>query len=887
MKRANPPRLVELFFAWFCHRTHQEGLEGDLYELFERRLVAKGRFNAQLGYLLDVCTLLRRSVAREFFKNSTLIRMDTFRSYLRTALRIAWRWKTYTAINILGLTMGITCLLFVLVFVEDELAYDQHIANASHKYRVYNETHKMGESGTVDKLAIVPPMFAPTLKEDFSQVVKVGRVFYDYGGTLFHIGEQVISLEDGIYAEREALEILDLKLVSGDLVGLEEPQTMIVSQTTFEKFFGDTPFDNQVVKLSRSTLKIVGVYEDFKRQSHIRPGYIFSFQLLTKNVPVKRMQSWNWQQFFTYVQLDPQVNLDEFEATMSQHLQSLGKPFTEEYSFYYIPALQSITDIHLGASDFQWEIAEVGNGDSIMFLLSAAMIILVIAGLNFVNLTTSQSIKRAKEVGVRKFIGASKGQLLFQCIVESMVITTSSGLLSLILMVVLLPFFNQFSGKLLFAAEVFTPIHLSLVVLGVASLGLLAGWYPAMIITRFRAIEVLHGISGGRTGIGNLRVDWNFRQALVGIQFLLSIGLILISLVIQRQYEFLLNTDMGFNKDNVMVVPLTRTLRNDLESTRAAFSQSIGVDEVSFCYGVPGGIVAGDGIIIPRIKDSEITSHMFIVDPNYLDVMGMEMVSGRKFSSELTSDTREAFILNETAVRNFGLGSMEDAVGEPVQWKMWRSEDTLKRGKVIGVVRDFNFKSLHNEIGSVVMHIQPENYSYMLLKLGAGNLTETVSRLEGAYRAFEPNRPFEFEFVDNTFQQFYESEKKLGGLFSLFTVLAIITAAIGLYAMVSFSVVSRSKELTIRKVLGAASITLFTILVRRYFLLVAGAMVVAIPLAYYIASSWLDGFAYRISISLMVMLQVVLYMLVFTILTVVWQAWRGVQLNPAQRLRSE
>lgn len=301
---------------------------------------------------------------------------------------------------------------------------------------------------------------------------------------------------------------------------------------------------------------------------------------------------------------------------------------------------------------------------------------------------------------------------------------------------------------------------------------------------------------------------------------------------------------------------------------------------------MPGGIVAGDGIIVPGLDDKNQSVGAFMVDENYLPVMNMRLAAGRNFSADTRSDEHQSFIINETAVRNFGFGTPKEAIGKPLHWEMWNDADTLKRGRVIGVVEDFNYKSLHNSVESVVLQIDRSNFQYLVLKIGDGNLSNTIAYLEEQYKGLDRNRLFEFEFVDQAFQQFYESEQRTSQMFTIFTVLAIFTAAIGLFGLVSYSVVSRGKEIGIRKVLGADTATIFYLLVRRYILL-GISLAIALPLAYYAVSGWLDNFTYRIEINAGVFLLVVALALLMTIVTVGYQALKGAGVNPSEKLRAE
>ncbi len=884
MTRRDPPKLVLKFFQWFCRDDHLEGLEGDLYEQYDRHIEEYGRKLAWLMYSLDVLSLLRPSVSRNFFKNSKSNHMGFFGNYFKTAVRLGWKRKTFSAINLIGLTLGISSVMFITLYVHDEMRYDEHISKGSSKYRIYNQVHK--NDGIVNFLPIVPPMYATGIAETFPQVEKIGRIYNDYGGTVFNAGDKVFSEKNGVFAELNALEILDLKMTKGNVNDLSAPRKMLLSESMFKKFFGEEDFLNQTVKLTRSTVEIVGIYQDFPERSHLKPDYIFSFDWLLEFIPDHRMKVWTWQQFYTYVQLKPEVDLITFQASLEEFIEEKTGEATAEYGFSFTPRLQNIRDIHLHSSNFQWDIADVGNYQSILFLSFAASIILLIACLNFVNLTTAQAIRRAKEVSIRKFVGAHRTHLLVQYSFESVLYCFTAGTLSIVLLISGLEFFNNFSDKSFTLSEVFGPQYLMIFVTGLILLGIISAWYPALLITRHQPIATLRGSDHFEISKKyGLKMD--SKQFLVGAQYVLSIALIIISLIIQRQYNFLQQTDMGFDKENLLYIPLTNSLSKDLIATREAFSSHSNIENITFCYGIPGGIIAGDGITLPRIQDNETSLSMFIVDANYLKTMEMEIVAGRGFSTDMASDVSEAFILNETAVANFGLGTPEEAIGEPVTWKMWTSNDSMKRGRVIGVVADFNYKSLHHQIESAVLHISPHNFEYMLIRFGQGNLIDAMSFVESQYKSFEPNRPFNYEFVDRSFDKFYSREAKTSDLFAFFTLLAILTAAIGLYGLVSYNVMSKSREISIRKVLGAEASTIFYMLVKRYFVMVTISLFIAIPIAYYVAEEWLVNFAYRIGIDIFIFIEVTGITLILTLITVGFQAIRGALSNPADNLRTE
>ncbi|WP_421873168.1 FtsX-like permease family protein [Marinoscillum sp.] len=878
----DPPKLINRFFSWFCHRNHLEGLEGDLYELFDRNVEKYGAFKAKFLYVQDVLTLMRRTVARPLIRsNSKLNNMDIYKNYLLTALRMGWKRKGFSFINIIGLVLGVTSVIFIALFINDEILYDEHISQHSNKYRIYNIYHS--SSGATKKLAIVPPMYAPEFKANFSQVIKAGRLMLDYGGSMFRIGEQIFAEDNGYFAETEALDILDFKLLHGSLSGLDEANSMLVSESTYERFFGEEPFGNQTVMIGeKTTISVVGVYEDVPRQSHLKPDYIISFNYLRRQVSEERINSWVWQQFYTYIELADATDPMVFDL-MSEYIEQTAWPVTAEYNMHYEPQFQRVTDVHLHSANMEWDEADRGNYQAVVFLSLAAAIILFIACLNFINLTTAQAVKRSQEVVVRKFIGARRSQLIVQYVIESLVYTLISGVISVGLVFMLLPVFNELVDKSFSYSDLLQIRFVLVFVVGLLVLGVVSGIYPAMLITSFKPLNVLHGIS--RLQKAGLKLD--LRQLMVGAQYVLTCGLVLISLIMQKQYDHLQNSDMGFDKENLLVIPITRAMRNDISQTINRFAGHYNVLDITACFGVPGGIVAGDNVDVPDLNNEAQSVSAFMVDENYIPVLDLELIAGRNFKKNSKSDEFGAFIINETAVKSFGFGSPQEALGKRLNWEMWDDGDTLKRGEVIGVIRDFNYKSLHNAVENVVLQIDRTEFQSLVLKVGSGNLQETIGYLEEQYRTMEPNRLFEFEFVDQSFQEFYASENRLSRLFTAFTFLAIFTAAIGLFGLVSYSVVSRGKEIGIRKVLGAGELSIFGLLIRRYMILVGVSLLIALPLAAYLSSMWLDNFAYRIAITPGVFLLVIILTLLLTLLTVGFQAMKGAMANPADKLRTE
>lgn len=882
MNPVQPPRLAERFFQWFCHQRHLEGLEGDLYERFEYTLQTEGASRARRSYVRDVLTLIRPSVARTLtsFIESNSTSMGILLNYFKTSLRAGNRNRWFSAINLVGLTLGITAVLFISLFVSDELTFDQHIQNVDQKFRIYDI--REGEDGEINYLPIVPPAFAPRLAENFDQIEAIGRMMFDYGGTVFYIDDEAYKEEDGVYMESDVLDITDIRLIEGDIERWDEPHQVLLSQRLYQKFFGDAPYSKQTVSLGRTELVVSGIFEDLPAQSHLELEYIYPFRFAVSSVSEERMNSWVWQQFYTYLQVKEGANMEVLEKEIQDFVKETSNAKLADFGFFYTPYLQPIRDIHLHSSNFEWDIAVRGNYQSILFLSFAAFIILLIACLNFVNLTSAQAVKRAKEASVRRFIGARKRQLVVQHVLEALMYTFVAGLISIGLLLLGLPFFESFSEKSFRLSSIFTAVNIAMLTGVLFVLGVLSGLYPAAVILSYKPLQILHGLN-----TSPVRSRINIRQLMVGMQYVLSTGLIILALVIQKQYDYLQTADMGFNKDNLMVIPMTRNMRTDLETLKTRFSDHSNIVDITFSYGIPGGIVSGDGVLLPHKNNREFSCNMFMVDEYYIPTMGMDLVAGRNFDPERATDATEAFVLNETAAKNFGFESPEEAIGEPVHWIVWGTEDSLKVGEVIGVVRDFNFKSLHNEMSSTVLHMGESYFQNIIVRAGDGDLQSTIKHLEAAYATMEPKRPMDLTFIDQSFEKYYKAEQKLSWLFTLFTFLAILTASIGLFGLVSFHVLNRSKEISIRKVLGAEVSSVLSLLVSRYFVLVLVCMVVAIPLAYVLADKWLSNFAFKVELGAWLYIEVVFITLILTIVTVGYQAYKGAVANPASKLRSE
>ncbi len=796
-------------------------------------------------------------------------------NYIKIALRNLFKNKLFSTINITGMAVSLASCFLIALFVWDELQFDQYIPDKDRTYRIYNVSTT--NDGVTGKLPIVPMTFAPYMQKDFPEIESTLRIMDTYSESLFQHGTTKMFENNGIYAEPTIFDILDVHLVRGERHGgLDKPNTVVLSENTARKHFGEKDPVGETLKIGREDFVVTGIFSEVPQHSHLKINYIQSLESQMKNITPEQRENWVWQQFFTYIKLKPGASAAELESKLLPFVQKYAYPKIEPEGFKYVPHLQNVTDIHLNSSDFEWEMAQRGNAQTVYILSFTGFFLMIIACLNFINLSTARSIRRMKEVGVRKVTGARRTQIVWQFIFESVLITLFSLLLAIVICEFSIPALNNFAEK-----NLYIPLTLP-VVTGVIGfcilLGIIAGSYPAFHLSAFRPAAALSGKSHSDSTAF-------FRQGLVVLQFMFSFFLITGSMIVLSQNDLLKNKDMGFSKDQLIMIPLRSKMLNEFESTKQEFSKNKHVLNATVGFGIPGDIIAGDGIIDP-VTNKAIPTNLFAVDHDYISTMGMHIVAGRDFSRAFPSDLNHGFIINETAVKNFGFESPEKAIGHPLNWKQW-GKDSLKIGEVIGVVRDFHFKSLREQLSPAVLTMHPDAYWKLTLRVEPQDLSETMAFLKSTYERLDPEWPFTYKFVNENYDTMYKSETKLSSLFGIFTGLAVAVACLGLFGLVEYSVHQRTREISIRKVFGASVNSLLILLTRKYFALVMIAFLVIIPVSYYAAGEWLSNFAYHVTISPWLYLKACGAILLITVLTVSFQSLKAAWTNPAKTLRSE
>ncbi|PWU03657.1 MAG: macrolide ABC transporter permease [Bacteroidetes bacterium] len=809
-----------------------------------------------------------------------------YKNYFKIALRNLARNKFFSTINIIGLSIGIAGCLLIGLFVWDELQYDRFHKDADRIFRIYD---KSTNSQGVSNVAPTSPMFETTLNNEFPEAEQSLRILNIYGENFFRSGDKKGYEERGIIAEENFFDFFTLPLIEGNpKQALSSPYGVVITQEVKKKYLGDGEALGKTIFVGSDNMKVTGVLAKLPEHFHMEFSYIIPMLNVKKELNEKQMQSWNWQQFFTYVKLKPNTNKDAFEKKFQKLITARANPVTKEGGFTYIPFLQRVTDIHLHSSDFKFDIIKAGNITYVKALSIIAIFVLLIACFNFINLSTARSLRRAKEVGVRKVVGAEQRQIWAQFTGESIFISLLATVLASIIAYYFLPSLNHFTEKhIVFNPLTSVALFVFLVGLGIV-VGIFAGIYPAIFISRFNPIYILKGMKSRAGKGGNNQI---LRKALVVIQFALSVFLISCAAIVFKQVDYMHHKDLGFNKEQLMFFPMRgENMKNNYETFKNEIISSSGVVSATIAYGYPGDIVSGDDIIVPgNGKGTTYPARQFMIDYDYLKTMGLHIIAGRDFSKSFATDSTSAFIINETAVKELGLGTPETAIGKRLDWHPWNTdkEDSLKKGFVIGVVKDFNFSSLHEKVNTAVLQIFPSAYWKVAVKVQTANLKSTISQVEKVWNKYSPEYPISYKFLDQSFDEMYRAEEKLSALLWIFTGLAIFIGCLGLLGLATFAAEQRIKEIGIRKVLGASATNITGMLSGDFMKLVLLAAIISLPIAWITLSKWLEEFPYRISMNAWLFILSAAVALVVALFTVSFQAIRAASSNPVKALRTE
>jgi putative ABC transport system permease protein len=807
-----------------------------------------------------------------------------FRSYCKTAFRSLTKHKSFSFINIAGLTLGLAASMLIALFVWDEHQYDRFVPGGEDVYRIYDEV--TNNQGT-ENVSVTPPTFAGVLQQAFPTVLATTRVLDqpEHKVLVEADGKQLYE-QSGYFVDSTFLSVFPLPFVMGSSAkALDDPSSIVVSREMADRFFGDENPIGRKMLIDKQPVQVRGVFEK-NAKFHLQFDYLRP--LSAAQIPAEPMQSWQWQQFYTYVSVRKGTDMQALQAGFGHLIEERAYPKIKIQGFTYLPRFQALRDIHLHSASFKFDQAQRGNITYVNALLIIAVFILAIACFNFINLSTAKSLRRAKEVGVRKTIGAGKRQLILQFIGETVLLALISTILAVLLTGLVLPWLNHFTDKAMSLSLLASPATVGLVLLSPFVVGTLAGFYPAIVLSGFDPVKVLKAgvLQGGAPG----RIQW-LRQGLVVVQFSMSILLIICAVIVFRQVAFLHHKDLGFSKEQIMFFPIRGdSLSKNSDAFKNELLQTPGISSVSIGYGFPGDAVAGDQVIIPRHGQNVTQSAtQLAVDYDYINTLQLTLVAGRDFSKEMGTDKDHAWIINETAVKSFGFGTPEKALGQPLYWHPWdgNNPDSLKVGRVIGVVKDFNYKSLYDKIEPAVLQIYPLAAWKVAIKMKTTGISTTIDQVKHIWSQFAPDYPIDYTFLDQNFAQMYLAEDKLESLLWIFTGIAIFIGCLGLFGLATYTAETRRKEVGIRKILGASTKGIALLLSKDFISPVALSLLVASPIGWYFMNQWLQGFAYRVSLAWWMFLIAGLTSIVIAWITVGYQAIRAARANPVKNLRME
>jgi putative ABC transport system permease protein len=872
-KNIAPPKLATRLLHTFLRDDLAEEVEGDLEEKFHSNKKSNSIFIAKLNYWYQVLNYMRLFAIRKSRKRN-LNHYDMFQNYLKIGIRNLMKNKLFSSINISGMAISLASFMLITLFIYDELQFDKHVNDHSRKYRVYTEG--FADDGSLRKRSMIPPMIAPTAATEFPEVEAYTRFLNFNYPILFEAGDKKLTERKGGYADPSIFDMFSMKLIEGDAsTALKEPNSIAISQLLKQKYFGDKPALGELIQINDGNNKVTAVYEDFSSHSHLQLNYLLSMEEFIRGQP-ERMQRWTWSQFHTYIKLKEGADEAQLETKMGEMLVR----HTPDETRRFMPKLMPIEKIHLYAYDHLWDIAVRGNVQTLYILSATAIFIIVIAILNFVNLSTARAVNRVKEVGVRKVIGAFRTHLIKQFISESVIIALIALFIGGSLALLILPYLNGFTEKSIPFSLFGNPFVLAMLIAFAMLIGIAAGAYPAFYISGHSPAQILTSKPSGHSGKSLLR------KGLVVFQFMLSFFLIIASYIVSDQHTYMRTAKMGFDKDNLVVVHLRGNMEQNLEFTKQSFLNHSGIITGSMGYGLPGEAFAGDGII-DKVTNKDVGISMLTVDHDYVKTLGLDIIAGRDFSKEILSDEKHAFIVSEQAAKLLGHPDPTDALEHPVAWNRWDSPDSLKEGKVIGVVKDIQLNSMRETINPIILHVYPFAYSTLTMKVKPDDLPSTIAHLEKTWKSFNTEWPFEYRFLDENFDKMYKSEEKLATLFTWFTTFTIFVACLGLFGLVVYSTSQKYKEISIRKVLGAGEVNLVVQLSKIYMFLIVIAFIMAIPLSYYAANEWLQKFAFRISITPMLFIKAALLIAGVSLLTVGLQSFKAARANPVDALKEQ
>ena len=867
----SPPRLAERLAGRALDDGERSARLGDLEERFQYLVGERGERRARAWYKRQVLLLMILAVI-----NNTRWSFIMFKSNLVIAWRNIKKSKAHSALNVLGLAVGMAVFILIMLYVRYELSYDRYHANARNIYRVVQEQPGNVHLGS-NVFAVTSGPLAGAMVRDFPEVLAATRIWIR-SDALIKVGEKNF-MEKGFYwADPQIFKIFSFPFVRGDWTTvLKDPFSVVLSEREACRLFGDIdPVGRTIVyHTSDKTFefKVSGVFRDIPANSHFVMDIMAPFETMGR-LQRSDLTLWEGNSYYTYILLKDGADPAALEAKLPAFIEKYAKDkvwnFHGQKSRYF---LQPLTWIHLH-SRANFDIGLIGDARIVFLFASIAVLVLVIACINYMNLATARSLKRAREVGLRKVVGAGRAQLVRQFIGDSMALTSIALVLAVGLVLAALPAFRAFVEREI----VFHPLRDKALMPGlfllVAAVGAVAGSYPAFFVSAFRPVSALKGAGASKTSGRGLR------DALIVFQFAASVALIICMVGVRSQLNFIRTTEIGYDRDQILVLIPRGGVLTGLEAFKTELRRNSSVAGVASSSSLPNNVTTSRIARWPGIPDSvEIRIYVVYADYDFADLYGLKLVQGRNFSRQFPSDASGAFLINEAARKAIG---WDDPIG-----REFGISHEQAQGKIVGVLKDFHLHSLHLSIMPLCVRLDPAWPNRISVKIRGGNIPETLDFIRKTWERFAPEYPFEWSFFDEIFERAYRSEQRLGTIFSVSAGLAVLIACLGLVGLASFTAERKTKEIGIRKVLGASSSGVIILLSREFMKWVVLANVIAWPVGYFAMKSWLRSFAYKTSLTVSMFLGAGLAAFLIAAAVISFQTYKAASANPADSIRYE
>jgi len=796
------------------------------------------------------------------------------------------KYKFISFINLFGLMVGLTCCLLITTYILNELSYDRYNKNADNIYRITRTFYNGNGEATLNLSTISPP-FGYYLPTDFPEIQKMTRLL-NFGTVPLRYKDKLINEKDVYFADENLFDVFTVDVLKGNpKTALTDPFSVMLTEDEAKKYFGNEDPINKVIRANNQfDVKVTGIYKPFPSNAHMHPNMLVSFNTLKDSAVYGEQNlrtNWGNNSFFTYIMLPKGYNIQNMKARFPAFL---DKHMTDEYgpnkpSKSTSLDLQKLTAIHL-SSHTDYEAEPNGDISRVWIFGAIALFILLIACINYMNLSTARSALRAREIGIRKVIGARRKEIIFQFLSESVLLCWVAIIIAGVLTYVMLPWLNKVSGQqlsfdILLKWQVIIPLLITPFIVGI-----LSGIYPSLFMSSFQPVKTLKGLFNAHGS------SINFRKVLVVFQFGISIALIITTMIVFQQLRYMQQASLGYDKEHILTLPYYPALNDQYESFRNTLLRNSNIKDVGRSSRIPTGrLLDGQGAQAPG-NDSMVPVKADIryvaADYDFIPTYGVHIVAGRNFSRDYGTDTA-SFILNEAAVRAVGWKSPQEAVGKNFKYGG-------QMGHIVGVTNDFHFESLHQTIAPLIL-VMPtpaqaaNSYGYLSIKISGGNIPSALATIKDTWQKFLPELPYQYTFLDENFAKLYEAEQRQGTIFIIFACLAIFIACLGLFGLSAFSITQRVKEIGVRKVLGANVSTIVALLSKDFLKLVLIAAIISFPIAWYAMHNWLQDFAYRINIQWWVFVVAGILAALIALITVSFQAIKAALANPVKSLRTE